>query len=77
MRYLCICVCVLIPSLVAAGEDLPVRPVDALAAAALERAIERSATARSLVKRLESSNVIVHVESSRTLPLGIGGMTRF
>lgn len=77
MRYFPICVFALLPSLAAAGQHLPVRPVDALATAAIERAIDRSATARSLVTRLESSNVIVHVESSRTLPSGIGGMTRF
>lgn len=77
MRYLAICVFVLLPSRVVAEPVLTPRPLDALAAEAFAAAIERSATARSLVKRLEASNVIVHIESSRTMPLGIGGMTRF
>lgn len=53
------------------------RPLDATAAEAFERAQTRSALVRSLVATLESSNVIVHIVSSRTLPFGIGGTTRF
>ena len=54
-----------------------VRPVDPIAAATLDFAAQRSAIVRSLIDSLRASNVIVHVESSRTLPDGIGGTTRF
>lgn len=77
MRYLTIVVFALIPSFALASEPVTPRPVDAIAAEAFERALTRSATARTLVQRLEASNVIVHIESSRNMPLGIGGMTRF
>jgi hypothetical protein len=77
MRYFAICVFVLLSSFVAAEERLAVRPVDAAASAALDLALARSAIARHLATRLDTSNVIVHVETSRSLPLGIGGMTRF
>jgi hypothetical protein len=77
MRCLAIAVFVLIPSCVFAGDRLTPRPLDAIAAEAFERAMAYSATARALVRRLETSNVIVHIESSRNMPLGIGGTTRF
>jgi hypothetical protein len=77
MRYWSIFVFVLMPSLVSASDYLAARPVDGIAAEALERVVARSATARALLERLDASNVIVHIESSRTMPSGIGGMTRF
>jgi hypothetical protein len=77
MRYLCIVLFVLPPTFASAGEPNTPRPLDAIAAGTFARALAQSATARALVTRLESSNVIVHIVSSRTLPLGIGGMTRF
>lgn len=79
MRYLSMLVIgfILVPSIALAGERLTPRPIDPVAAKAFERALARSATLRSLVATLESSNVIVHIESSWTLPLGIGGTTRF
>lgn len=77
MRYLSILILVFFPSVAVADQFFTPRPVDALAAEVLARAIERSATVRRLVKRLEGSNVIVHVESSRSMPLGLSGMTRF
>jgi len=77
MRYWCICVLILLPSIVSASDRRPLRPLDALAAEALARAVDGSATARALVARLAMSDVIVHIESSRTLPLGIAGITRF
>lgn len=77
MRYLSIFVFLLIPSSVFAGDRLAARPVDAVAADTLQRAVARSATTRALLDRLDASNVIVHIESSRQLPLGLGGMTRF
>ena len=54
-----------------------VRPVDPIAANTLDLALTRSAVARSLIDRLEQSNVVVHIQSSRELPAGIGGTTRF
>jgi hypothetical protein len=77
MRYLCIVLLVFVPAVASAREPLTPRPLDAVAAGTLARALAQSATARALVARLAASNVIVHIESSRTLPLGIGGMTRF
>jgi hypothetical protein len=79
MRYLSIFlfVLVLVPSFAAAGERLTPRPLDPIALDAFALAQANSVTVRSLVARLEASNVIVHIESSRMLPFGIGGATRF
>ena len=78
MRYLTLALSLLLlPSAVAAGTSLTPRPVDPVAAEAFAQALERSEIVRSLVATLEASNVIVHIESSRTMPAGIGGMTRF
>jgi hypothetical protein len=76
MRYLSILSFVFIPSLVFAGNLTP-RPLDPVSVKAFDRAMAQSAIVRSLVATLETSNVIVHIESSRALPLGIGGLTRF
>jgi len=54
-----------------------VRPVDPVAADILDFAIARSEVVRSLIGTLERSNVVVHIQSSRELPMGIGGITRF
>jgi hypothetical protein len=56
---------------------LPVRPVDPNAAHMLARGLERSPLVRDLVRRLEASDVVVHLETARDLPSGIGGMTRW
>ena len=79
MRYLSIFVfaVLVVPSFAIAGEPLTPRPLDPLAADAFARAQAQSAIVRSLVATLESSNVIVHIVSSRNLPAGIGGTTRF
>jgi hypothetical protein len=79
MRYLSIFVFafLLVPSLSLAGEPLTPRPLDPFAADAFARAQAESAVVRSLVATLESSNVIVHIVSSRSLPMGIGGTTSF
>ena len=79
MRYLSIFMFVLlfVPSFAAGGEPLTPRPLDPIAADAFIRARADSVTVRSLVATLEASNVIVHIESSRMLPLGIVGTTRF
>ena len=78
MRYMTLALSLsLLPSAVAAGTSTTPRPVDPVAAEAFAQALERSQIVRSLVATLEASNVIVHIESSRTMPSGIGGMTRF
>lgn len=61
----------------AAAEPFAPRPVDPPAAQALSRAMRQSATVRDLVAMLESSNVIVHIETSWNMPAGIAGLTRF
>ena len=79
MRYLSIFLfaVVLVPSSATAGEPLTPRPLDTIAADAFADAQAQSAVVRSLVATLESSNVIVHIVSSRNLPMGIGGTTTF
>ena len=77
MRYLSILCVVFLPAVVFAGDKLTPRPLDPIAAETLERALASSELVRSLVSTLESSNLIVHIQSSRQLPSGIGGVTRF
>lgn len=77
MRYLSIALLLLYPSLAAADVRFAVRPLDPFAADTLERACRSSALVRTMVGELGSSNVVVHIVSSRLLPQGIGGTTRF
>ena len=78
MPFLSSCVLVLLFTVTLSGDETSrLRPLDPLAAETIARAIERSTIVRALADRLESSNVIVHVEMSRALPLGIGGTMRF
>ena len=53
------------------------RPLDPLAAETFEQAIVGSPLVRDLVRQLEASNLVVHIESSRSLPSGISGTMRF
>ena len=53
------------------------RPVDPTALETLDLALEHSAVVRTLIETLERSNVVVHIQSSRDLPMGIAGTTRF
>ncbi|MFA5907998.1 MAG: hypothetical protein WC815_04395 [Vicinamibacterales bacterium] len=53
------------------------RPLDPLAADTLEQAVAGSPLVRDLIRRLEGSNLIVHIESSRQLPMGVSGTMRF
>ncbi len=78
MRYLSIFMFVFLRRSFIRGraEPLTPRPLDPVAVDAFARAQARSAVVRSLVATLEASNVIVHIESSRTLPAGIGGTTQ-
>jgi len=79
MRYLSIVVfaLVLVPSFAHAGEPLTPRPLDPVAIDAFARAQTESSLVRSLVATLESSNLIVHIVSSTSLPGGVGGTTQF
>lgn len=78
MRYLPIVLSLLfVPAVVAADTRLTPRPLDPLAVETFARAVEGSARVRSLVERLEASNVIVHIVTATQMPLGVGGMTRF
>lgn len=76
MRYLSILRVVFFPAVVSAGDLLTPRPLDSIAAETLNRALASSEIVRSLVSTLESSDVIVHILSSRQLPSGIAGVTR-
>jgi len=53
------------------------RPLDPVAAAILQRALARSPSVQELVRRLELSNVIVHIEASWYLFSGVSGTTQF
>ena len=66
-------VVLLLSSHAIAGTSLTPRPLDPVAVEIFQRAMERSALVRSLVATLESSNVIVHIVSTRPLPAGVGG----
>ena len=53
------------------------RAIDPIAAEILARALDRSPSVQALVRQLETSDLIVHIVTSRELPSGVGGMTRF
>ena len=77
MRYLSILCVMFYPSVADASDKLTPRPVDQSSAITLAHTVERSAIARTLIQQIQSSNVIVHIESSAHLPGGFGGTTRF
>ena len=79
MRYLSIVLfaLVFVSSPVNASEPLTPRPLDPIASETFDRARSQSAVVRSLITTLESSNVIVHIISSRGMPMGVGGTTQF
>jgi len=77
MRYWSLVLLLSCPSLTFADEVLTPRPLDAEAAATLSRGLEHSPLVRTLVREIESSNVLVHILYSWDLPPGIGGTTRF
>ena len=66
-----------VPAIAGADAAYAVRPLDHSAAATLSRAAHRSAQVRALIAALGETNVIVHLEVSRLLPIGLGGTTRF
>ena len=59
------------------SEATNVRAIDPIATEILERALDRSPSVQALVSQLEASDVIVHIVTSREMPSGVGGMTRF
>jgi len=61
----------------AAQAPLTPRPLDPLAAETFEQAVAGSPLVRDLVRQLEASNLVVHIETSRSLPTGISGTMRF
>jgi hypothetical protein len=63
---------------VSGRDSLPsrVRAVDAWAQESLERALAGSALVRALLLELEHSDLIVHVDSSTRIGIGLGGMSR-
>lgn len=77
MRYCCIAVLMLFPSLAVAEPDPNVRTTDFLAQQTLAAALVRSAVVRALVAELQSTNLIVHINTTAPLPSGLRGMTRF
>ena len=77
MRYWCVVVSLVLCSTVVSAERYAVRPLDPVAVEILDRGVTTSEVVRSLVSTLAASDVIVHVETARHMPAGIGGMTRF
>ena len=53
------------------------RPLDTQSVETLEQAVAGSPLVRDLVRQLEESNLVVHIESSRSLPFGVSGTMRF
>jgi hypothetical protein len=58
------------------GPPRNVRPLDPWASETMARGLDRSALVRDLVAVLETSDTIVHIETTTTMPENIGGMTR-
>jgi hypothetical protein len=78
MKYWCLLIALLANApFVYADSLLTPRPLDAWAGESLERGLRRSALIRDLIGVLETSNVIVHIETATRLPPGVGGMTKF
>lgn len=77
MRYSSIVfLLVLLPSLSFAAEPRT-RPLDPIAAEIFARSLDRSPSVQALVRQIEASDLIVHIDTSRELPAGVAGMTRF
>ncbi len=54
-----------------------IRPLDPLSFETFAQATLGSPLVRDLVGQLEASNLVVHIESSRSLPTGVSGTMRF
>ena len=82
MKWLSLVVLYLPLSLIVANEAsaqarMTPRPLDPLAVETFDQALSGSSLVRDLVRQLEGSNLVVHIESSRHLPTGISGTMRF
>lgn len=77
MKYLCISLVVLALSPMPAADERQVRPLDPWATESLDRVIQRSALARELMGRLESSDLVVYIETLTVMPADLAGTTRF
>ncbi|MDO8677932.1 MAG: hypothetical protein Q7R30_05125 [Acidobacteriota bacterium] len=77
MKYLCICLVVLSLSPTVAADERRVRPLDPWATESFERVVDRSMLARALTSRLESSDLVVYIETLTVMPADLGGTTRF
>ena len=53
------------------------RPLDSLSVETYEQAVAGSPLVRDLVRQLDESNLVVHIETSRSLPFGVAGTMRF
>lgn len=78
MKVLSLVVLSLLVTVDAAAQSVMTpRPLDSLAAEAFAQAMTGSPLVRELVRQLEASNLVVHIESSRALPAGVSGTLRF
>ena len=77
MKYLCLSLVVLSLNPVLAADERRVRPLDPWATESFERVIQRSALARELTGRLESSDLVVYIETLTVMPPDLGATTRF
>lgn len=62
---------------VAVDPHARVRPLSQRVADVIARGMDRSATFRRLVRRIEASDVIVYIETRRDLRAGVGATMRF
>jgi hypothetical protein len=78
MKALCLLVVYLFatPLTLNAEPNARVRPLDPWAADAMRLGVERSALVRELVARVQSSDLIVHIETRTAMPFGAAGTTR-
>lgn len=78
MKYWCLLIALFANApFVDADSLLTPRALDPWASESLERGLAHSALVRELVGALEGSNVVVHIETSILMPLGLGGFTKF
>ena len=77
MKYLCISLVVLALTPLLAADERQLRPLDPWATESFERVVQRSALARELTGRLESSDLVVYIETLTVMPADLAGTTRF
>jgi hypothetical protein len=70
-------VCVMAETATVAADPPRVRPLGPIATLAVDRGRQQSARFRALVGELESSDMIVHIVATPSMPLGIIGTMRF